>query len=486
MEPRIWTPPLRELTDRTSYGYELIDFAEEIGLPLDLWQQWLAVHMGELLPDGRPRFRFVLALVARQNGKSTFCQVLTLYWMFRRHVPLVLGTSTSRDTAKVAWRGAIDLAKGVPELANELPTPCTRETIGEEAFFNNHGSVYRFAAPNRRAGRSLTVHRLILDELREHQTWDTYNAANNAMRAVPDGQAVAVTNQGDEYSVVLDSLRDSALEFIETGQGDPRLGIFEWSAPNGCDPTDPEAIAMANPNLGDRIYLDSIIGDAVRAKRAGGSELAGFRTEVLCQRVTSLDSAIDPDRWDQQAAVAPIDLAKDRDKVALCFDVSLDGRHASLVAAAKLDGIVYIDTVAAWEGIDCTKRLRADLPDLVRRIKPRALGWFPAGPAAAVAADLADRGHRGWPPRRVVIEEIRGDITAVTMGLADMVNAGQIRHNRDPMLTAHIRATQRLWRGDGWVFTRKNAGPIDGAYAVAGAVHLARTLPPPPPALYIA
>src|SRR3954468_12635397 len=80
--PRIWTPPLRELSRETSFGYDLIDFAAAIGWPLDPCQAWLPIHMGELLPDGRPRFRMVLAIVSRQNGKTLFSRILTLYWLY--------------------------------------------------------------------------------------------------------------------------------------------------------------------------------------------------------------------------------------------------------------------------------------------------------------------------------------------------------------------------------------------------------------------
>lgn len=486
-EPRLWTPPLRELTPDTSYGYDLIDFAEAIGWPLDPWQQWLAIHMGELLPDGRPRFRMFLALVARQNGKTLLCRVLTLYWMFIERVPLIIGTSTSRDTAKVSWREVIEMARGIRLLADEMDALHTRETIGEEAFFNRAGSKYRFAAPNRRAGRSLTVHRLILDELREHKDWDTYNAAVKAMTAVPDAQAIAITNQGDANSVVLDSLRDSALEYIETGQGDPRLGLAEWSAPNGADPIDVQAIAMANPNLGDRVQLDSIIGDAMRAKRAGGVELAGYRTETLCQRVTMLDAAIDEMAWKAAGTDEPVDLADHRNKTALCLDVSLDGSHATLVAAATLDGITHAEVVQTWHGYGATQKLRRDLPGLVERIRPRVLGWFPNGPAAAIAAELSARkGNRAWPPRRVKVAELTAEVTAVCMGLAEQVTAGQIRHPNDEMLSAHVHATQKLNRGDAWAFTRRGASPIDGTYALAGAVHLARTMPAALPPLEVA
>ena len=75
------------------------------------------------------------------------------------------------------------------------------------------------------------------------------------------------------------------------------------------------------------------------------------------------------------------------------------------------------------------------------------------------------------------------ETAAVCMGLAEQVRSGDLRHPRDPMLDAHAGAAQRLHRGDGWVFTRRGSAAIDGASALGGAVHLARTLPPAPPPL---
>lgn len=486
--PRLWTPPLRDLSDPdASYGWDLIDFAEEIGVPFKPWQRWLAVHAGELLDDGRPRFRTVLALVARQNGKTVFCRVLTLYWLHIELADLVLGTSTSRDTAKESWRKVIDMAQAADALADEYDwTKAVRDTIGEECLTTLHGTRYRFAAPNRRAGRSYTVHRLILDELREHQTWDTWNAAVKAMTAVRDAQAYAITNQGDSLSVVLDSLRTAALTRIETGRGDPRLGLFEWSSPTGADPTDPHALALANPQLGDTIDLDSIIGDAARAKAAGGEELATFRTETMCIRVPLLDPAIDADAW-RDCGVDPadaVDLAGHRAQVALCLDVSLDATHATLVAAAVVDGLVHLEVVRAWNGAGCTKDVRAELPEIIGAIRPRKVGWFPNGPAASIAADLKQRRGRRLPAR-VKSEEITGEQAAVCMGFAEIVDARQVRHPRDPLLKGHIETTGKLWRGDMWVFTRDGEHPVDGTYAAAGATHLARTLPAPLPPLVV-
>jgi len=478
--PRIWTPPLRPLDETTSYGPDVTRFARDVlGRPFDEWQEWLVLHGGELLPDGRPRFRTVLVLVARQQGKTEICVILSLYWLFVEAVSLILGTSTNLAYAKESFDKAVDLAESVPELAAGIAR--VRRAAGEESLVTIDRCRYKIAASNRKGGRSLTIRRLILDELREHHDWSAWNAAVPAMAAVPDAQAWAITNQGDDKSVVLDSLRSTALETLKTGQGDMRLGLFEWSAPDGSKPTDPEALAYANPNLGRRTDLDSLLGDAMRAEAKGGEELAGFLTEYLCMRVRMLDPAIDPARW--QDCLDPGDLSAVRDRVALCADVSIDQLHASLVAAAVLpDGRVRVEPVAAWSGRGCTTQMGKEIAALVATVKPQAFGWFPNGPAASVAADLADRGKSGsetWPPRDVTVEELRAEVTAVCMGFAELVDAGQVAHAGDPMLDAHAAAAEKLRQGDAWRFTRRGAGHVDGMYAAAGAAHLARTLPPP-------
>jgi hypothetical protein len=79
----------------------------------------------------------------------------------------------------------------------------------------------------------------------------------------------------------------------------------------------------------------------------------------------------------------------------------------------------------------------------------------------------------------VTVAEIKAELAAVCMGLAEQVGAGRSRTPVDPLLDAQIGGAERLKRGDVWVFSRKGEGHVDAAYAAAGAVHLARTLPPP-------
>ena len=482
--PRLWTPPLRELTPATSVGFHQVEFARDVlGRPFDPWQEWLVVHAGELLPDGRPRFHKVLVIVARQNGKTEVPVILSLYWLWVDRWPLVLGTSTKLDYAQESWEKAIAIGRDVKALWQHVPARGgVRRANGEQVLRTAWGSRYKIAASNEEGGRSLSIDRLVLDELRQHRSYAAWDAAVPATGARPHGQVWALTNMGDDGSVVLNDLRDEALQFIETGEGDYRLGLFEWSAPLGSDPTDPAVIAMANPNAGRRLDMEQLVLDARSAVAKGGDKLSGFLTERLCIRVPSMDTAIDAAAWRTAAVPGTLDGARGR--LAAVVDVAPDLQHAALgVAAVVDDGKVRGELVAAWSGAEALAELLEDLPGWLARIRPARFGWFPTGPAAALDAQLRDRrkaGRGGWPPAGVEVAEITGEAAAVCMGFAALVAAGGFVHSGQALLDTQTLAAERLMMpGERWVFTRRGAGHVDGTYAVAGAVHLARTMPTP-------
>jgi len=486
-EPRIWTAPLRELTPATSFGFDVCDFATDVLLhPPDPWQRWALIHGGELFPDGRPRFRKILLMAARQNGKTEIPVILTLYWQFRAAIPLVLGTSTKVDYARESWRKAVSLAENTPELVEKMGRKWKREANGEQESWTIDGARYKIAASNAMGGRSLTVHRLILDELRQHLSYAAWDASVPAGNAVPSFQVWALTNAGTDQSIVLNDLRDAAIRFIDTGEGDNRLGLFEWSCQEDADPLDITELAKANPNLNapheHRVDGENLLADAVRAVTTGGEALTGFQTECMCIRVKRMDPAIDPRAW--ASCLVPGNLDRARSRVAVCLDVAPDQQHATMVAAATVDAdVTRVDVVKAWDGHGCVDKLRRELPALLARIRPQAVGWMPSGPAAVLTADLEERARRpgapAWPPAGMTVEAIRSDVTAVCMELAEQVVSRRVVHSGDPLLTAHVTDTQRLRQGDAWRFQRQGTGHCDAAYAAAGAVHLARTLPAP-------
>lgn len=458
--PRLWTPPARPLTPATSKGFEVITFADQVlGVDLMPWQRWLLVHALELNEDGTYRWRVVIVLVARQNGKTTLLKVLALWRILLDGARLVLGTSTNLDYARESWEGAVELAENSEYASPEFRWP-PRRANGEQTLTTRDGARYKIAAATRKGGRSLSVDLGIADELREHHTWDAWAALSGTTTARPDAQLWALSNAGDDKSVVLNHFRDSSVGILTAGDDPGDTMLAEWSAPEDAALDDWQAIAQANPALGHTITERTILGKMKLPP-------AVYKTEHMCIRVRNMDDALDlaafADCLDRDG-----NLDGFRDRVALCLDVSPDLAHVALYAAAVIDERrTRVEPVAAWSS---TMDARDELPDLIARIKPRAFGWFPGGPAAALAADLAGIRHA---------EELKADVPAVCQGFAEQIIARRLVIADDPLLSAQASAAGRTAAGDGWRFTRKGAGHVDAVYAAAGAVHLARTLPPP-------
>ena len=518
--PRLYTPPLVvgepgpcgcgcALTEASTLGFQAVAFAETVArADLLPWQRWWLIHALELRPDGSFRFRTIVTLVARQQGKTWLLKILALWAMYLGIARMVLGSAQSLDIARESWGGAVEMVADQPELAAEVAN--VRQANGEQCLTLINGARYRITASTGKAGRGLSVDLLILDELREHRDWAAWAALSKTTMARPNALTVCISNAGDDRSVVLNQLRDAALRGIaaliaalasgnpaELDAADDGLALFEWSAPEGCELSDPDGWAQAMPGLGHGTITEA----AVRSAMATDSP-AVFRTELLCQRVPTLDGAIDPAAW-KACADRGGSLALVRSRVALCLDVSPDYAHVTLVGGARLDdGRVRLQLAGAWSGPDAIDQARGALPALIEAIGPAELGWFPSGPSAALAPDLRSlrlKFRRVIPKYerdpssgiRTLVTDNAEEFARLSTGLekeacqalAADVSGGRVIQPDAELLNAHIYGATKLRTGDGWRFGRPIDGGqhVDGAYACAGANYLARLIPEEPP-----
>lgn len=491
--PRVWTRPLRPLTDETTLGFSVIRWAEgTLGLRLLPWQKWWLIHALELAEDpteGMFRFSILLTLIARQNGKTFLLKLVALYFLYVLRVNLVVGCAQDLSIARESWDGAYDLAAVVPALSAEFVLnprrrPGRRDGAGYESIVltPNEGSVvereYRVTASTPKAGRGLAVDLLIMDEFR-HCTAPAWAALAKTTSARPDSIILPITNAGTDDSEVLNNLRDSAIAGVavavpadadEDDGGDETeiepdsIGVFEWSAPDGCPIFDRDGNCHANPALG----YGMLTKRKLAAFRRADPTAEVYRTESLCQRQQALDILVSPGKW--KACRDPqLSLASVRARTVLVFEVAPDSQHATLLAVAKFsDGRFGMDVVASWNDL---RKAERELAGHVERVKARAFGWFPDGPAAQFAGMLRKiKGQR----------EIKGkEVTEACMTLVGVINRMMVRHGNDPLLTAHVIGARKLEVSDGYRFVRKGAGHVDAAYAAAGGVMLAEGLPPP-------
>ena len=340
--PRLSTLPVQPLTPKTTRGFEAITFAQDIlGVTLMPWQQWALKHGLELAADGSYRFRTLLVLTSRQSGKSTLLQVLALWRMYVDGAPLVLGTAQNLALAEETWAGALQMAESVPELAREVAH--VSRTNGDKYLRLTGGERYKVAAATRSGGRGLSSDLVLLDELREHRDWEAWSAVTKTTLARPAPQVLGFSNAGDKSSVVLSSLRDKAL----AARTDPTstLGIFEWSAPDGCALDDRTAWAQANPALGHRM-TESALSSALETDPEDV-----FRTEVLCQWVTASAGAFPPAVWESLADPT----AARGTSVVFALDVAPDHSTATLAVAWKrpdaTSQVMLVDHAAGLEWV---------------------------------------------------------------------------------------------------------------------------------------
>lgn len=346
-------------------------FAHDIlGMRLFPWQRWLLIHGMELLPNGRFRFRTLLVLVARQNGKTTLVEVKNLWKMFVLRVPLIIGTAQNLDISEESLEHGIEIVEGIPELAAEVRQKVQQSGRKSLKISDDQArtSRWKVVSASRRGGRSLSGDDVNLDELREHLTWDAWSAVSKTTQAKAKAQTWAYSNQGDDRSVVLHHLTDRGLKLGENATG--RFGLFDWSAPydfvtqDYCPMDWRPGWAMANPSLN---YPGGVLEEAIEDSLATDPE-AAFRTEVLCQRV----AGIVLERWlvigqNDWNALIHAD-ARAGEPIALAADATHDQRAASIsIAGLDKNELMVGELVDAREGT-------AWLPGRIRELKER---WNP-------------------------------------------------------------------------------------------------------------
>lgn len=361
-EPRVFTPEKRELTPETSLGFAVVDFAQDV-LLVDLlpWQKWLFIHAleieGDLDGEWSFRFRTVLVLVARQQGKTMMSEILALFFLYALGVNLIIGTSTNLDAAEEVWDGVVDIAESNDELAEEIED--IKRSSGRKTITLSGRRRYRITAANRKGARGKSGDLILLDELREHQDFSAWSAVTKTTMARPNALVWCMSNAGDGSSVVLRNLRMKAHARIGDPDGinsslgssavdmeelkdfdDDTLGIFEWSAHPNAKVTDRDEWALANPSLGYGFVTERSLASACATDPADE-----FKTECLCQWVTAAVTPPFPiGAWekgqDNDSQIAPdsplwwgVDVSDDRNRssIAVCGMRADRTWHAELV-----------------------------------------------------------------------------------------------------------------------------------------------------------
>lgn len=396
-EPRVYTPPLRELTRDTSLGFDVIDFATDVlCVELRPWQRWLLVHALEIVGEfgGEWHFRFstVLTLVARQNGKTTLIVVVTLYWMYMLCCSLVIGMAQDLTRSGDTWDATEQMVDATDALRKEKV--CGKHGNSGRDLILTGNRHYVTKPPTRGAGRGPSAQLVIMDEMREQQSWDAWDAVADTTLAQELGIIWCASNAGDAMSVVLRSKRWQAHMALGDPDGwcaeqkdiealglpeDAALGIFEWSARPDRGVWDTDGWCEANPSLGYGLKERKL-----RASISGKTE-SGARTENLCQFVGRMITSPFPDGAWEAGTDGDSEIAPDS-PLWWAIDVSADRMHTAIaVCGLRSDRTYHVEVVAYRSGLGWVSGWLAERADPAR---PMRIAYQGKGAPVASMADV--------------------------------------------------------------------------------------------------
>ena len=502
-QPRIFTPPKRELTPDTTHGFAAIAFAEDVlGFKLFPWQKWLLIHALELEEptDGsapRYRFRFVVTTVARQSGKSMLMLVLALWHIYALDSPMVIATAQDLANAERAWSEAVEWAQSDEELEELIE----KVNLGRPKYMRLiTGSQYRVAAASRKGGRGFSGDLILLDELREHQSWDSWSAVTNTMNARPRAQAWAFSNAGDGLSTVLRYLRaqahrelgwpdgdgDAALlegldedmqEYLDSTSEDQVLGWFEWSADPDAKRTDRHAWAQANPSMNHTDIVENCVTERAIAAALRTNPPSQFEIEVLCRWLSMSEDGPFPEgswRETMDNAARPAEDAKRM----VCLTMSWNRSRCYIARASKDDDGVPVAGIAEDRaGSDWVIPWLIEHRDSYSGIVIQANG----APETSLIDDINNAVLPNSQPANLPVITWGGpDLGSATGMVYDALDRRKIRHLAHPGLdAAATSASVKVLSQGAWVIDLA-ASPTDAAplKAFIGAVWAVETAAP--------
>jgi len=348
------------------------------------------------------------------------------------------------------WEQIYDTAE-----AHGLPLGRIRRGVGNEEF-NLNGGRYKIVASNAGGARGLSgVDLILMDEIRQLHSWDGYAAIEKTRRARVDSQLWAISTEGDHTSEVLNKLQNIGRDAIEAGVETP-VGYYEWSAAPNADAGKPETWAMANPALG---YL---LDEEVVAAEFQTDPRNVFEVEVLCRKVTAIQTWVSVQDWDSLITRDPFPV---KQPFVVAIDAGPELRHVSIVAGATHHDRHHLELVETFAGPGALASAERRLEAVLSRWKPGSAVVLAKSPCEAAARRIA--GNAGIPLTVVRPAEWA---RACRMFYA-AVNQRTLRHPGGTPISQALAATRR--GPDGLVSSvHRIANTTDNDAAIAAVLAL--------------
>ena len=257
---------------------------------LELWEKaMLAAMFGFIDDEGRRKYREIILIVAKKNGKSLIGSIVGLYLQVGDGEPgaEVYAVATKKDQAKIIWGEAKRMVNKTPELRRII-----KPLVGEMDCAANE-SVFKPLASDTDTLDGLNVHGALMDEV--HQWRDgvaLYDIIADGTTAREQPMVLITSTAG----VVREDIYDNKYEYAEKvilGYDDPDAGIvddhflpFIYELDSREEWEKEECWKKANPGLGTIKNIRQLRDKVARAKQE-----PSLQRNLLCKEFNIRETA---------------------------------------------------------------------------------------------------------------------------------------------------------------------------------------------------
>lgn len=479
-------------------------------LRLEPWQVFIYVNVWgwKRKRDSLRRFREVYIEVPRKNGKSSITAASGLY-MLTADDEAGAEVYSGATTEKQAWEvfgPARLMARGSPDYQEAFGV-----VIGAK---NLHvpGTASKFEPIIGKPGDGASPSFSITDEYHEHATSEQYDTMVTGMGSREQPIAWVITTAGYDTAGPCYHLRQRAVEVLEGQVERDEMFALIYTIDEGVDWTTPEALRMANPNMGVSVSEEFLLSEQKKAI-SNPRDQATFKTKHLNLWVTAASPYFNLELWNRlgdaslsvdQFAGEPVTIGLDlASKIDVTASIRLfrreleDGTHyyvfprlyipkAQAEAPANRHYLGWVEeghVIATPGDITDYDYIEGDIEEDAER--------FPVG---AVAADpynatqlLTHLQGKLGADRVIEVPQTVAHLSEPMKELQALIVAGRIHHNGNPALAWMVGNVTAQEDRNQNVFPRKERreNKIDGAVAIIIALSRAMAAPEEAPQVLV-
>jgi len=311
-------------------------------LVLEPWQQFRhgSVFGWKYQETGLRRFRSTYHQVGKKNGKTTDTGVPMLYTQLfdGEAAPQGYCAATTKDQAGLLFKEMKRMIKRSPFLGQFMKvwrtTIETPRTDGSIACLSRDGD----------SSDGINPSFLARDEMHRWTDRELADTIVESMIARDQPIDWVITTAGQDRNSLCGEIRGYAESVLSGKVEDDNFFGFVAEPPPDCDPADPLAWAMGNPNLGVSKKAEAM-QSTLRSALAIAGKMPNFRRFHLNLWTEGAQTWIASDVWDKGLASAPFDPAMLYGRKAwVGLDLSNKVDTTAIVIAVPVDGLIYLIT----------------------------------------------------------------------------------------------------------------------------------------------